>query len=393
MAIEKKLRILGIRGIPAKHGGFETFAHYLAPYLVKKGWEVTAYCQEEGNGDVYEDSWQGVRLVHLPVSGSGALSTIKFDWKSTLHACKEDGLVLTLGYNTAIFCLWYRLKGIANLINMDGIEWRRQKWGFFAKTWFYLNERAGVWLGNHLVADHPSIKSHLSSRVSENKITTIAYGANEIKAGDESVLTKYGLVANQYAIVIARAEPENSVLEIVRAWSKTRRDLKLVVLGNYDPNHPYQKLVKESASEDVLFLGAIYEPEVVNSLRYFAKLYIHGHQVGGTNPSLVEALGAGNAVLAHKNRFNQWVAGPGAQFFDNEETCKEILDRILVSDDLISEMSNASKKRHTEEFTWDLILGKYEKLLLDYSVVPVTGIESEIADLNVAAVNKVTKKN
>ena len=106
--IERHLRILGTRGVPAAHGGFETFAEHLAPFLVERGWQVTVYCQEDGVGPVFEDTWRGVRRVRMPVATGGAAGTIVFDWKSTVHAAREPGLVLTLGYNTAVFCALYR---------------------------------------------------------------------------------------------------------------------------------------------------------------------------------------------------------------------------------------------------------------------------------------------
>lgn len=368
----KKIRILGIRGIPANHGGFETFAEHLALYLVRQGWEVTVYCQED-DGQVYEDTWQGVRRIHIPVSQGGALGTIVFDWKSNLHAGRSEGLILTLGYNTAVFSLWFRLKGINNIINMDGIEWRRQKWGALAKTWFYLNEWAGAWLGNHLVADHPAIKTHLSTRVSGNKITTIAYGAPEVRQADPERLAQYGLRPGGYAILIARAEPENSILEVVQAWSRRRRGVKLVVLGKYDPAHAYQRSVTEAASDEVLFLGAIYEAENVGALRFYSRLYVHGHQVGGTNPSLVEALGAGNPVLAHDNPFNRWVAGPEARYFDGADGAASILDTLLEDQEALARMGAASRARHQEAFTWEQILGQYERLLLPHSIAALGG--------------------
>jgi len=363
----KLIKILGTRGVPASHGGFETFAQFLALYLVERGWEVIVYCQEDEGDKVYEDAWRGVQRVHIPVTQGGALGTIVFDWKSTLHAARTPGLVLTLGYNTAVFGLWYRLKGITNFFNMDGIEWRRQKWGMVAKTWFYLNEWAGAWLGNHLIADHPEIKTHLRSRVSGGKITTIAYGANRIDQADAGVLQRYGVTAGGYAILIARAEPENSILEVVRAWSRKRRGLKLVVLGKYDPAHDYQRLVSGSGSDEVLFVGAVYEPAAVEALRYYARLYVHGHQVGGTNPSLVEALGAGNPVLAHDNQFNRWVAGPQAAYFDGEDGCARALDAILDDQPQLARMGAASLQRHQEAFTWERILADYETLLAPHA--------------------------
>lgn len=367
----KTIRILGTRGIPASHGGFETFVEYLAPYLVKHGWDVTVYCQKDGTGKIYNDEWQGVNRVHIPVSQEGAKGTIFFDWKSTIHAAKTKDLVLTLGYNTAIFCIIYRLKGITNIINMDGIEWERDKWTFLERAWLYINERAGCWLGNHLIADHPEIKKHLATRVNENKVTMIPYGAEEIVSADVTQLKKFGLEPNNYAIVIARPEPENSILEIVTAFSRKKHDIKLVVLGNYDKGDTvYNNKVKNAASAEVVFPGAIYDKPVIQALRYYARLYIHGHTVGGTNPSLVEALGASNAILAHDNKFNRWVAGVTTHYFNSTEKCKDELDHLLNNDTVTLKMSNSSSVIYHGHFTWYKILKNYEELLNNTQQTP-----------------------
>lgn len=359
-----KLIILGIRGVPAQHGGFETFAEKLCLYLVDKDWDVTVYCQEEGVGASWDSEWRGVRRVHIPVSQVGALGTIIFDFKATCHALSQQGLFLTLGYNTAIFNVMQRIKGQTNVINMDGIEWRRDKWGFIAKTWFWLNERIGCWAGNHLVADHPKIKQHLATRVREDKITMIPYGSDEVLSADAGLLEKYGIEPGCFSVIIARPEPENSFLEMVRAFSRCRRDHTLVVLGNFDPeNNRYHRQVMETASEEVLFTGAIYQVPVVQALRYFCRLYLHGHRVGGTNPSLVEALGAGCAVIAHDNQFNQWVAGSGAAFFKDESACGVLLDQLLADDTAVARMKSASLERFQERFTWPQVLRDYEELL------------------------------
>ena len=139
---ERGICILGTRGVPAAHGGFETFAEYLALYLVKRDWKVTVYCQQDEAGIIHEDNWHGVHRVHIPVTSQGPFGTIIFDWKSTLHASGKKDLILTLGYNTALFCVLYRMRGLTNLINMDGIEWKRAKWSRPIKIWFWLNENS-----------------------------------------------------------------------------------------------------------------------------------------------------------------------------------------------------------------------------------------------------------
>jgi glycosyltransferase involved in cell wall biosynthesis len=360
---QRTIRILGTRGVPAAHGGFETFAEQLALYLVARGWRIIVYCQESGVGPVFEDRWEGVERVHIPVQGDGPKSTIVFDWHATVHASRHRDLCLTLGYNTAIFCALLRLKGVPNVINMDGIEWSRAKWGPVAKTWFWLNDWAGCWLGNHLVADHPEIKVHLSSRVRADKITTIAYGADRVTAMPEDAVRALGLEPGRYLTLVARPEPENSILEVVSGFSQRPRGMQLAVLGNYNDANAYHRAVKAAAGPEVRFLGAIYDKPVVQALRFHSAAYVHGHQVGGTNPSLVEALGAGNAVIAHDNRFNRWVAGEGARYFSTADGFSAMLDEVLGASDALASMSEASLQRFQDGLTWPQILGQYEALL------------------------------
>lgn len=363
----KTLRILGTRGVPAAHGGFETFAEHLAQYLVAHGWRVVVYCQEDSVGQVYEDVWQGVERVHIPVAQSGPKGTIIFDWKATAHAARFGDLCLTLGYNTAVFCSLLRIRGIPNLINMDGIEWSRAKWGPVAKTWFWLNDWAGCWLGNHLVADHPKIKAHLSSRVREDKITMIPYGADAVADAPTEAVRALGLEPGRFLTVIARAEPENSLLEIVSGFSLKARGYQLAVLGKYEPEeNAYHRAVMEAAGPEVLFLGAIYDKAVVRALRFHSVAYVHGHQVGGTNPSLIEAMGAGNPVIAHDNQFNRWVAGDSALFFANADECANRLDEILLRPDVLAEMRASILLRYREVFTWKKVLADYEALLIEW---------------------------
>ena len=349
--------------MPAAHGGFETFAEHLALHLVQRGWRVTVYCQEEGNGPAVQDEWQGVQRVRIPVAQPGPRGTVAFDWKATLHAATAGDLCLTLGYNTALFCAVLRLRGAPNVINMDGIEWRRDKWGALAKAWFWVNEKAGCWLANHLVADHPEIARHLARNVSGSKITTIAYGADALVGLMDAPVRALGLLPGCYLTLVARPEPENSVLEVVQAFSRRQRGHTLAVLGNYSESNPYHRAVRAAASGEVRFLGAIYDKPVLQALRVHCSAYVHGHRVGGTNPSLVEALGAGNAVLAHDNRFNRWVAGDAARYFDGVDSCAAALDALLVDESVLRALRMAARQRFEQAFTWPMILQQYETLL------------------------------
>jgi len=364
--MNRSIAILGIRGVPARHGGFETFAEHFALYLVKRGWNVTVYCQKNGGGSIREDEWHGVHRVHIPVNLSGAKGTVLFDWKATVHAAKRGIPVLTLGYNTAVFCAIYRLRGIKNCINMDGVEWRRKKWNLPERIWLYVNEKMGAWLGNHLIADHPEIKNRLLRFVPADKITVIPYSSDTAGCEDEGYLEPCGLEKNNYVLLVARLEPENSILEIVRAYSIKPRNMPLFILGEYDPaSNAYQKQLADAAGEEIRFAGAVYNKDVVQSLRYFARFSIHGHTVGGTNPSLVEALGAGSAILAHGNKFNRWVAAKGAHYFSTETECAERIELLLRNDDLIVALRKESIGQFKNHFTWDKVYPAYEKTIMD----------------------------
>lgn len=357
------LTILGIRGIPAAHGGFETFAHHLALWLHARDWDVTVYCQGSETGRREESRWEGIRLIHIPVKRDGPVGTIEFDVKSTLDALKQPGMILTLGYNTGFLALLPRLKGITNYINMDGLEWKRAKYSFAAKAYLWLNERLAGYCGNRLIADHPAIADHLATRVSRAKIDMIPYGSSAIESADSSPLISLGLEPGQFLTLIARPEPENSILEIVKAFSRKPRGVKLAVLGKYSRAVPYQASVLDCASDEVVFPGAIYDEPSIQALRFHCLAYMHGHQVGGTNPSLVEALGAGNPVIAHDNPFNRWVAGNAATYFTNEDECADRIDTLLTDQVARADMGTAARQRWAAAFTWTAVLESYRTLL------------------------------
>jgi glycosyltransferase involved in cell wall biosynthesis len=364
--MKRKLLILGTRGIPAGHGGFETFAERLSLYLVERGWEVTVYCQVNCP-KIRKKNWKNINLFHIPSPNNSSLSSIIFDYQSTIHALKEEGIILVLGYNTAIFSILYWLKKRVSIMNMDGMEWWRSKWSFWQKLWLYFNERCGVIFSNHLIADHPQIKKYLKSYVSPRKITVIPYGTEKVTEVDKSWLKPYKIVPNQYVLVIARPEPENSILEIVSAFSSRKWGMKLVILGRYLPQtFSYHQKVMQAASNEVIFAGAIYEKELVDNLRFYALLYIHGHTVGGTNPSLVEALAAGSPVLAQDNAFNRWVAGDNAHYFKNQAHCLRKLKQLLYDTNELERMKLASAVRYWERFSENRDLKAYEKLLSAY---------------------------
>jgi glycosyltransferase involved in cell wall biosynthesis len=358
------VRVLGTHGVPAGYGGFETAAENIARFLVRQGWRVVVYCQVDGRGPVTEDTWQGIERVHVPVDRPGWLGTSLFDLRSIRHASAFPDLCLTFGYNTAVFNSAQRLKGIPNVINMDGMEWTRARWGLTKQGILLANERIACRVGDHLIADHPVIHDYLRKHADASKITTITYGADPVEDAPTAPLEALGLRPGGFSTVICRPIPENSLLEIVRAYSRRERRHRLVVLGAFDAStDAYHGEILRAASDEVVFPGAIYDPEVVTALRFHSRCYVHGHTVGGTNPSLVEAMAAANPVIAHDNVYNRWVAGERSRFFRSEDELASLLDVLLDDTEELSAMSRSSRGRHRTEFTWEHVAAQYEQLL------------------------------
>lgn len=354
--------ILGTRGIPAGHGGFETFAERLALHLVARNWDVTVTCQVSGRR-ASTARWNGITLRYIPEWFRGPLGTIVYDLLSVSDTADRGQLVLTLGYNTAVFGIIQRLGGTAVAINMDGLEWLRPKWPVLVRAWFYLNARLAPRLAQHVIADHPVIAERLRGMAPTERISTIPYGADTIECADAAHLLPFGLTPDRFALMVSRPEPDNSVLEIVAAFSRERRGAKLCVLGSFDPSRKYHRSVLEAASDEVIFIGPCYDSARLAALRFYARLYLHGHRFGGTNPSLVEALGAGCAVLAHDNPFNRWVAGDAMRGFRGVDDCAAALAEMLAPASDLAAMRAAARTRHRDTFLWPVILREYELLL------------------------------
>ena len=361
-----QINILGIRGVPAAHGGFESFAARFAPYMVEQGHDVLVYCQDDDGAfqPFEEDVWKGVRRVHVQPRRKGAVGTMDFDLQCIRDVARRPGVDLVLGYNTAIFSLHQRMARRKVAMNMDGIEWKRAKWSFAAKSWFFVNELLGANLSHVAIADHPEIARHVARRTRKEPVM-IPYGSDLIERADPAYVESMGLVPHDYFVSIARIEPENSILELVRAFSRVGGSSKCVVLGKFEESNSYHREVLAAGNDRVVFPGAIYETERVHALRFHAAAYLHGHQVGGTNPSLVEALGAGRPVIAHDNRFNRWTAGADQLFFHDQASATEAMERLSSDQALQARLGKAALARHQEDFTFEKVHQAYERVLLE----------------------------
>lgn len=357
-----KIAILGTRGIPAQYGGFETFAEELSTRLVKHGIDATVFCEARGN--VLLEEYMGVKLRYTPVLRLGPLTTIIFDLVCLWRARRDFDVVYMLGYGASLFCFLPRIWGSKVWINMDGVEWARSKWTWPARTWLKIMEAMAMWTPSRIIADAEAILQHLEKRYRHLPPSSfIPYGAKVIELPPPvSILDEWGLQSQSYLLVVCRLEPENHLVEILEGYRASAAILPLIIVGNHLAGTEYVKSLVSYSRENIRFVGTVYDQDKLLVLRYHSYAYIHGHSVGGTNPSLLEAMGCGNRIIAHDNQFNREVAGDSAVYFKDAVSLSAIFNNLR---DMASNGSTA-QQIILDRYTWDKVVAEYLKLLVKH---------------------------
>lgn len=358
-----RIGIIGTRGIPNHYGGFEQFAEYLSRDLVQRGHEVVVY--NSSDHPYQETSWEGVRIEHCTdwENKIGTAGQFIYDFNCIVNSRKQNfDILLQLGYTSS--SIWKNLlpKNAIVVTNMDGLEWKRSK---FSKTVQGFLKRAERWAVNsstHLVADSKGIQSYLKKKYGVGA-TYIAYGSHLFNDPNPAVLDEYNLIPDQYNMLIARLEPENNIEMILDGVQASQTTFPFLVIGKTE--NPFSSYLIEKYANDkrIRFLGGIYNLDVLNNLRYHCNCYFHGHSVGGTNPSLLEAMASSAFIAAHHNEFNQSVLESEALYFSNKDEVTKILDdprNSLKREQFIE--SNREKIKVL--FSWEKIIGDYEDLFL-----------------------------
>ena len=358
--------ILGTRGIPAAYGGFETFAEQLAVRLVQRGYAVTVYAEADGvcPPDI---TYKGVRVRYRRRPRWGPASVVAYDCSCLWDARREFDLAYMLGYGAAWACWLPRVWGTPVWINVDGLEWVRSKWGSVARLYLKLMESIATRSATRLVADAEAIAKRFREHYPRGaQCITIAYGADVVDptlVGKEH-LSDWGLEPEKYFLIVARPEPENHILEMIEGYLSHNTDWPLVVVGDIIGSTNYQRRLKALRSERVRLIGAIYDHQKLTALRVHTALYLHGHSVGGTNPSLLEAMACGNLVLAHDNIFNREVAGNSASYFKIPSDLSPAIHALFsLSQDSLLNRRQQLQKRVQTEYSWELIANKYVEMI------------------------------
>lgn len=357
-----KIAIMGTRGVPNNYGGFEHIAGYLAKGLVEKDHEVTVY--NSSRHPYQEKEWFGVHIVHCfdPEYLIGIPGQFAYDLNCILDARKRDyDIILMLGYtSSSVWGFLYPKKAIV-ITNMDGLEWQRTKYSKPVRAFLKYAEKLAVLSSKYHVADSPVIKEYLDNKYKINS-KYIAYGAGLYPAAEEDLLEEYGLKKSNYFLLMARMEPENNIEIVLDGYCLTNSAIKFIVIGN--TSNGYGKMLVEKYKNEcrIVFLGGIFNEQKVESLVAFCSLYFHGHSVGGTNPSLLDAMAARAPLAAHDNRFNKSILKKNALFFKNATDVCNLINANRFANNAHVEKNYATI---TNEFSWHMIIDQYENYFIE----------------------------
>ena len=353
-----RFAIVGTRGIPARYGGFETFAEELSTRLVERGHQVTVYCRERHA----EPTYRGVRLQYLPTIRHKYFDTLAHTFLSTLHllGARYDALLYCNAAN-AIFTWMPRVLGMPVALNVDGLERHRKKWNVLAKTWYRISEWLATWIPNTVVTDARAIAQYYHEKYGRDSVM-IPYGAELGAVETCAVLPKLGLEPQKYFLYVSRMEPENNGLLVREAFESVATDLKLALIGDAPYAADYIARVRDTHDPRIVIPGAIYG-QGYRELGSHCFAYIHATEVGGTHPALIEAMGRGALTLYLDTPENAEVAGGAGLPFTHEDLSRVIEHVLAYSDEELQAWRTRAMERVRSRYSWDAVTDTYEKLL------------------------------
>ena len=356
----KKIAIIGIVGLPANYGGFETLAEYLTKELATE-FELTVFCSSKGLKEKPKD-YNGVHLTYIPLQANGVQS-ILYDIIAIFKALFFADTLLILGVSGCMVLPFVRLFSRKKLVvNIDGLEWKRQKWGKLAKLFLKFSEKIAVNYAHVVISDNKVIQNYVLTEYNV-KSELIAYGADHCSPSKlaDKVLLQFPFLANKYAFKVCRIEPENNIALILEAFSEVPT-LPIVLIGNWK-NSAYgiQLKARFSGFKNIHLLDPIYDQQLLNQLRSSCFIYVHGHSAGGTNPSLVEAMYLQLPILAYGVQYNRETTQQKALYFTTKNELKDMLMNLENVD--LEALTHRMKEIADKNYTWSIIASQYAILL------------------------------
>jgi glycosyltransferase involved in cell wall biosynthesis len=359
-----RIAILGTRGIPANYGGFETCAEEVGRGLAARGHAVTVYCRT-GNAPGDPAEYGGVSLRYTGHIEHKALGTLTHTLTATLDAMHRDFDVLV--YFNAANALPALLAKLCRsrpvVFNVDGLDWKRRKWGPLGRAYYQVAEWVSTKIADRVVSDSRAIQAYYYSRW-KTPSTFVPYGAHVEDPERPAVLQEYGLAPDSYFFTASRLEPENNADITVRAFAQVMTDKRLVIAGGANYQSEFVRRLRTTTDSRVVFLGPVYAPGHIRELHCGAFAYIHGNEVGGTNPALLKAMGYGNCVLALDVPYNAEVVVDAALLYRKDPADLAAKMRLVLTDRaLVQRLRERARERVRSAYRWDQVIEGYERVL------------------------------
>ncbi|WP_183575125.1 DUF1972 domain-containing protein [Mucilaginibacter sp. X5P1] len=358
-----RIGILGTRGIPNYYGGFEHISEYVSEGLVKRGHSVTVY--NSHNHPYSASTWNGVTIKHCydPEYRIGTAGQFIYDMNCLLDARKQNfDVVLLMGYTSS--SIWGKLypKNSTIITNMDGLEWKRSKYSKPVQQFLKYAEKLAVKYSDYYISDSKVIRSYLAEKYAINS-QYIPYGADVYTEAEREQFTYTEATKEDYFLLMARMEPENNIEAILDGFNSSNSNRKFKVLG--DTANRYGKFITHKFANDsrIEFKGSIFDNNRVRALQNNSYLYFHGHSVGGTNPSLLEAMASEALIAAHDNPFNKSVLSSDAFYFSNAEGVKNLVENVQRKD-IEKTMVRNNLQKIQYQFNWEKVVDEYEDFIL-----------------------------
>lgn len=359
-----RIFIVGSRGYPCVYSGYETFVKELSERLTKKGYEITVYCHRN-LFKTYPKVVNGINLVYMPTIEKKTLSQFIHSFQAIIHAClgKSD-IIFVLNSANGPFGVLTKLFHKRSAINVDGLEWLRPKWKGLGQKYFYWASKLATRFYNVIITDSFEMQK-IYRREFNCSSTVIAYGANIEKMRNPDLIKKWNLNESQYYLIVGRLIPDNNADVIIREFIKTDSQRKLVIVGDVPYRDSYAQRIRAVHDRRLIFTGYIHDQDELRELYSHCFAYFHGHEYGGTNPSLLEALAHGCAVCSLDTIFNREVLKNGEYglfFSKTSNNLKNVIQKIEHHPELLDELRKKSQQRVIKNYSWEKITGQYEKL-------------------------------
>jgi glycosyltransferase involved in cell wall biosynthesis len=362
-----RIGMLGTRGVPASYSGFETCVEELGSRLVERGHEVTVYCRSH-HIKLTDRYYRGMRLVRLPTIQNKYLDTIVHSFLSSIHAAFRDlDVALFFIAGNSLVCFIPRLARQKVVLNVDGLDWKREKWNSLAKRYIRFAEYLATVLPHEIVTDSSVVQKYYEDRYGRPS-TCIAYGGDIEPSPPGQHLERYGLENGKYVLFVGRLVPENCPHHLVEAFRalSAHPDLKCVIVGDAPYAEHYIASLKDVDDPRIIFTGYLFG-EGYRELASNAGLFVETSEVGGTHPALLEAMALGNCVVVNDTAENLETIGEAGTSYQGEigsESLREVLEELLSSPDLVEEYRKKARRRVRSFYNWEKITDEYERLFV-----------------------------